>query len=144
MALTAPSTAQKRFAGQLAWERGKKIATMPDTSSALSGLIQELIANHTPLPTAEWQVEAFRRLVGEAIARIEDFDVSEYSEVPGNRAEANQAIHGLRKRLSGVEFRNARSNAASYLVDEGSDEAIQAATAQAVEDSRIDPDDVPF
>lgn len=135
MSLTKPSAKQTRFAGQLAWERGKKILSMPDTSSGVSALIDKLQRDFEPLATAEWQVEAFRRLVGECVARVEGFDPTEYAVVPENRSEANKAIYQLRGQLSRVAYHEAKAAAATNLVDIDAD----AEPGEAVE-----TDDIPI
>jgi hypothetical protein len=140
MALTAPSPQQRQFAGQIAWERGKKIATMPTTSSALNGLIQSLLANHAPLPAMDWQIDRYRRLLAECVAKVENFDPTGFSELPADRAAANKATFALQKMLNRVEYRSAVSNADQYLVDEDSPEAAAVDVAATV----VETDDIPF
>lgn len=123
MALTRPKPEQRRLAGQIAWERGKTIVNWPTTSSALSGLIQTLQAM-PPLPIADWQVDAYKRLVNDCAARVEDFDASAYAELPEDRKVANQMIFELRKKLSRVEFHTAKANASEYLADEADAETV--------------------
>jgi hypothetical protein len=143
MALTAPKDTQKRFAGQLAWERGKKIAQMPETSSALSGLISTLLSME-PLEATEWQIERHRRLVAECVAKVDGFDPADYSELPADRAAANRIAYGLQKRLNAVEYRAAQANASSFLVDEDSPEAAEVEKTSAAEAATVADADVPF
>lgn len=143
MSLRTPTPQHKRFAGQIAWERGLKITNWPGTSSALNGLVARIQQEHQPLATAEWQVEKFQRLVRSCAEQIEDFDVAAYSEVPSNRSEANKAIFAMEKQLSTLEYRTARASSLDDFVTVEGEEQAEAKPAAdlSVEDNG---DEIPF
>jgi len=122
MALSAPTIRQKRFAGVLAWERGKKIAVWPETSSGLSGLIAGLM-EMPALAITEKQVEIIRGLVVDCVASVPGFDPAEFSELPEDRATGNRMISTLKRVLNPpektrAEFVQARDSFDAYLVGE--------------------------
>lgn len=142
--LTAPKASQKRYAGQIAWERGKKIVNMPDTSSGVSGLIQNLLSLPA-LPVEDWQLDSIRNLLAQCVEQIDGFDPADYSELPEDRGTANKIRHALTSALATNKFRaTRRGDLSEFVVDEDSDEAIAAAAAEDVAESVVEDPNVGF
>lgn len=145
MALSAPSIQQKRFAGIIAWERGKKIDVYPETSSALSGLISAL-QQLPALPVTEQQVDLIRTRLAECVTAVPGFDPTPFSELPEDRAEANRMLNTLRQVLNPrdktrAEFVQARDSFEAYVSD--ATQAAGAARADVTE-SVVTDEEVPF
>jgi hypothetical protein len=136
MALTAPKDKQISFAKSLAWERGVRLATIPATSSALSGVIEHLL-EMPALEITDGQVQTIRDLNEQCIVQVEGF--TPVAELPADRAGANRLIYSMRSRLSRVQFHGAKNDAASYLAPAGSSAPVVAA-----ETTVVSEDDAPF
>jgi hypothetical protein len=149
MALSAPTGRQKQYAGILAWERGKKIAVWPETSSGVSGLINSLMLMPA-LPITEQQVELIRGHIADAIACPFEFDPAEYATLPDNRADANKTIAALKRVMNPPDktraaFIESRDAAAAYLVVHP-DEVSGTSPYDAVADGPgpVEDEEVPF
>lgn len=140
MSMLAPSPQQRRLAGQVAWERGRKINWSAITnSSQLSVIIDRMKAELSPLPATEAQVNAYGKVLAACVERVEGFDAEAYAEVPTDRTSANIALFNMRKELSKVERNVTRSaDLGDFL--EVTDDSSPAAVAEATTTG----DDVPF
>jgi hypothetical protein len=137
MALTAPKEKQVSFARQIAWERGQRLAVVPDTSSELSAVIEHLLAMPS-LPITDDQVDRIRQLNEQCVVAIDGF--VPVSELPAGRDGGNRVIYSLRSRLSRVKFHAAKANASSFLAPAGAEGDAVVAAATAV----VPDEDAPF
>lgn len=151
---TYPSPQLRKFAGQIAWERGLSIDWSKNpTASQLSGMIDGLRRDVAPLPADEKQLSVYPKLIAAAEAKVEGFDLARVlsnanvdlavGEMPADRATANQAMHAVRKVLSAAEYRQGVENYGSLLVSSESVTETVEDVAGAVATS-TDGDEIPF
>lgn len=133
MSLLAPKPEQISFARQVAWERGRRLAVVPQTSSELSKVIDSLLKMDA-LPITEQQVEQIRQLNEQSIATIPDF--TPVDEIPTDRAGANRLTFSMRRRLAAVKYHN--TDVESFLAPAGAEAApVNVETV-------VSDDDAPF
>lgn len=149
MAATQISPQQRRFAGQIAWERDLKITSWPTTPKAVSALIQRMIREVAPVPVADWQLDAINERLEKAAVDVENFDAAAVfakaelseGEMPSDRSQANKMLRELDQQLGAAEFAAITSSALeNFTAPRGSDQAKVALTAS-VEQAG---DEVPF
>lgn len=129
MSLARPKPQQKRLASQMAWERGQKIERMPETSSALAGLMRHLDEEYEPLPVTEGQLEEIAKLTKFAEERVTDWTERRLPIV--TRTDANKELFRIRTALSKVAFNEAKAAASEYLVARDDPTADSAETPDA-------------
>lgn len=150
---TYPSPQLRKFAGQIAWERGQSIDWSKNpTAAMLSGLIDGLRRDVAPLPVDEKQLAVYPKLIAACESKIDGFDLGTVlananvdlavGEMPEDRATANQAMHAVRKVLSAAEYRQSVQNYGDLLVSSETTTAPVDDVAGAV--AVADDDDVPF
>lgn len=141
MSLVSPRS--MRFAGQLAWERGLKIEVRPTNQTEASKLIDDLLAgiHGAPIAVADWQLDAIRERIVECVEKVPNFDASEFSELPSDRASANKAIRELDRMLNRATWHS--TNTATFLAPSDSAETSTVAPADA-DTGTVDNPDVPF
>lgn len=118
MSMSEPTYKHIALLETMAAERGKSIPAekMPTTSSGVSALIRAL-EKLPSLPVTEAQIEEYRTVVAECVARVPNFQVGRFAEVPEDRSSANKAIYALNRLLAGVEFRETLESAESIFED---------------------------